>query len=93
MTPRRVATPPGYQPKPGDVVYDSVSGRVSEFQSTLHLTAYTEGRTSSRAYIRPFGGGLEIETRPDALRAATPDEVLSAKVAAENRRSRERWGR
>ena len=32
------------------------------------------------------------ETTPDMLRQPTLDEVLSAKVAVESRRSRERYG-
>ncbi|MBC3843926.1 hypothetical protein GXW82_38120 [Streptacidiphilus sp. 4-A2] len=44
------------------------------------------------AYIRPFGGGPEVETSPEMLREPTRDEVVSARVAAENRASRERLG-
>lgn len=92
-TQRRVSEPPpAYRPTPGDPVVDEATGFVGEFQSTLHLTPYTEGRRSSRSYIRPFGGGQEVEADPDRLRAATDAEVLSARVAQENRRSRERWG-
>ncbi|MBC3843518.1 hypothetical protein GXW82_34875 [Streptacidiphilus sp. 4-A2] len=44
------------------------------------------------AYIRPFGGGPEVETSPAMLREPTRDEVVSAKLAAENRASRARLG-
>lgn len=42
--------------------------------------------------LRPLGGGLEWDARPESVREATQGEVLSARVAEANTRGR-RHGR
>lgn len=84
--PRKVAQSPAYRPKPGTPVKDAATGFVGVFQTIESLKA--DFKPVVIAYIRPFGGGVEIETTPDMLREPTQDEVLSAKVEAANRQSR-----
>ncbi len=78
--------PPAYRPKPGTPVRDAATGFVGVFQTVESLK--TDFKPVAIAYIRPFGGGVELETTPDMLREPTQDEVLSAKVEAANRQSR-----
>ncbi|MEU4208430.1 hypothetical protein AB0F13_00265 [Streptomyces sp. NPDC026206] len=49
------------------------------------------GHEGPRLQLRPPAGGLEWEVAPDAVRAATDAERLSAKVQAVNARGR--WGK
>nr|WP_093778962.1 hypothetical protein [Streptomyces sp. yr375] len=42
----------------------------------------------SRVWLRPIGGGLEWNARPEDLRPVTTAETLSKDVAAANARSR-----
>ncbi|WP_408647547.1 hypothetical protein [Streptomyces geranii] len=39
-------------------------------------------------YLRPVCGGSEWEAKPEHVRPATPAEILSARTARENARSR-----
>ncbi len=87
MTARQRPKLPPYRPRSGAPVRDEATGFVGVFQTVEHLKR--DFKPVTVAYIRPYGGGIEIETTPDMLREPTPDEVLSAKVAAANRRSRE----
>jgi len=90
MTPRKAAQPPAYRPRRGAAVRDAATGFVGLFQA--FESKAVDQRGVQTAFIRPFGGGVEVEAAPEMLREPTQDEILSAKVAAENKRSRERWG-
>ncbi|GGX55425.1 hypothetical protein [Streptomyces fructofermentans] len=46
------------------------------------------GHEGPYVQLRPFGGGREWDCEPDAVRAATPAERLSAATAYANARSR-----
>ncbi|NBM18583.1 hypothetical protein [Streptomyces sp. GC420] len=59
---------------------DTDTGRLGEVMGS-------EGGTLQ---LRPPGGGLEWDCRPEAARPASPGEELSAKVAHANHRPR-RW--
>jgi hypothetical protein len=90
MTARKVVAPAPYRPAVGAPVRDAATGFVGVFQAVEQLKVGF--RPVAVAYIRPFGGGPEVETSPEMLREPTRDEVVSARVAAENRASRERLG-
>ena len=79
--PRRPGADPApapvlYRPQRDDWVVDTETGFVGRFQAV----------TADRAYIRPYGGGLEHDTLPTSLREATPEERDIAVQAAEARR-------
>ncbi|MER7192276.1 hypothetical protein [Streptomyces flaveolus] len=63
--------------EPGTLVYDPRSRRVGEYQ----------GKAGPYAMLRPVGGGREWQADPASVRAATPEERLSAGVRAANDRS------
>ncbi|MBC7271459.1 MAG: hypothetical protein H5T76_22585 [Streptomyces sp.] len=63
--------------KRGTLVYDPQTRKVGEFQARL----------GPYALLRPVGGGREWEADPARIRAATPEERLSAGVRAANERS------
>lgn len=74
--------PVPFRPQRDDWVVDTDSGFVGRFQAI----------TAERAYIRPYGGGLERDTLPACLRAATPEERDIAVRAAEGQRGSDRDG-
>ena len=88
MTPCKASQPPAYRPRRGEPARDAATGFVGLFQS-VEDNVPRGHRSVTRAYIRPYGGGVEVETDPAMLREPTPEEILSARVAAENRRSRQ----
>ncbi|MFB8773740.1 DUF7848 domain-containing protein [Streptomyces broussonetiae] len=63
--------------KRGTLVYDPQTRKVGEYQARL----------GPYALLRPVGGGREWEADPARIRAATPEERLSAGVRAANERS------
>lgn len=65
-------------PPRGACAVDTRDGRVGEVMA--HGGAYVQ--------LRPLLGGREWDCPPDLLRAATPDERLSARLRELNRRSR-----
>ena len=64
--------------EPGTLVYDPHTRKVGEYQGTA----------GPHVMLRPVGGGREWEADPASVRAATPEERLSAEVRAANDRSR-----
>jgi hypothetical protein len=46
------------------------------------------GRVGPYLQLRPLGGGREWDARPDRIKALSPAELLSARVATVNARSR-----
>ncbi|WP_329216964.1 hypothetical protein OG352_13430 [Streptomyces sp. NBC_01485] len=70
--------PGSYEPRIDDIAVDAganKTGRVVDF-------------VGSRVWLRPVGGGIEWNARPEDLRPATTAETLSKDVAAANARSR-----
>ncbi|MFD8230924.1 hypothetical protein ACFV20_03335 [Streptomyces sp. NPDC059696] len=65
--------------EPGTLVYDPQTRKVGAYQD----------RTGPYVMLRPVGGGREWQADPARIRAATPEERLSAGVRALNDRSRE----
>ncbi|WP_320783159.1 hypothetical protein [Streptomyces sp. CRN 30] len=63
--------------EPGSLVYDLRTHRVGEYRA----------RVGPYVLLRPVGGGREWEADPAEVRAATPEERLSAGVRAANDRS------
>lgn len=84
--PRKTATTatPAYRPRPGVPVKDAKTGFVGLYQTTEHTME--NGRPVGTAYIRPYGGGCEVEAAPRSLRRPTPDEIDAAQRAARSRR-------
>jgi hypothetical protein len=75
---RDTRLPESYEPRLGDTVEDTAAqkfGRVLGF-----VGPYVQ--------LRPIGGGIEWDARPDKLRLVTAEEALSAGVAVANARSR-----
>lgn len=64
--------------EPGTLVYDPHTRKVGEYRGTA----------GPHVMLRPVGGGREWEADPASVRAATPEERLSAEVRAANDRSR-----
>lgn len=71
-----------YLPHSRELVTDTATGRVGEFQAVLENVYW----------MRPIGGGIEYTADPRTVRPATYEEVLTAKVALANRRSRQGRG-
>ena len=69
---------PGPAPAVGDAVHDSARDRVGVVM----------GRVGPCFQLRPLGGGREWDARPDRIRALSSTELLSARVATANARSR-----
>ncbi|MGC5345225.1 hypothetical protein ACPXCE_22380 [Streptomyces sp. DT24] len=65
-------------PAVGDSVHDPARDRVGVVM----------GREGPYLQLRPLGGGREWDAEPDRVRALSPAELLSARVAAVNARSR-----
>ncbi|WP_282700055.1 hypothetical protein [Streptomyces sp. CC219B] len=70
--------PGPYEPRLGDVVEDTAARK---FGKVL-------GFVGPYVQLRPIGGGIEWDARPDKLRPATAEEAISAGVARANARSR-----
>ncbi|WP_105974096.1 hypothetical protein [Streptomyces geranii] len=69
--------------EPGTLVYDPDTDRAGEYRDTV----------GPYALLRPLGGGCEWQAQPASLRAATPEQRLSAGVRAANERAvRDTWG-
>jgi hypothetical protein len=67
-----------YKPRLGDVVEDTQRQKVGKVM----------GFVGPYVQLRPVGGGIEWDARPDRLRLVTLAEALSAGVAVANARSR-----
>ncbi|MEU6175356.1 hypothetical protein ABZ832_26055 [Streptantibioticus parmotrematis] len=67
-----------WAPVVGQPVKDTAHDRVGEFR------AFEQGRV----FLRPLGGGREWTTSPDDIEQMSRSEILNARVAAANRRSR-----
>ncbi|MGW0731317.1 hypothetical protein [Streptomyces sp. NPDC002851] len=67
------------RPPLGEIVRDEVSGRVGEVRG--HEGPYVQ--------LRPLGGGREWDAAPARLRPISQAELLSARVAGVNARSRD----
>lgn len=79
--PSREATdtgPGSYEPRLHDTVMDAGAKKVGKVM----------GLVGPYVQLRPVGGGLEWDARPENLRPATTAEALSADVALANARSR-----
>lgn len=72
------AEPGSYEPRLHDTVLDSETGKAGKVM----------GVDGPYVQLRPVGGGLEWDARPENLRPATMAEALSAGVAIANARSR-----
>nr|WP_245873831.1 hypothetical protein [Streptomyces phaeoluteigriseus] len=66
-------------PTVGEAVHDSARDRVGRVMG--HVGAYLR--------LRPLTGGREWDAEPGHLRRLTPAELLSARVAEANARSRQ----
>ncbi|MFB7089492.1 hypothetical protein [Streptomyces sp. NPDC056296] len=64
--------------EPGTPLYDPAAGQVGEYR----------GPAGPHAMLRPLGGGREWPADPAALRPATDEERLSARLRAANDRTR-----
>ena len=68
-------------PARDSIVRDKLHDRVGVVMSARH----------TGVFLRPVGGGLEWEVLPEDIVPATEAEKLSARVAAQNQRSRDRY--
>lgn len=68
----------GERPAVGAYATDVRDGRVGEVM----------GHVGGRVQLRPVGGGREWECPPEAVGAASPEEVLRARVRSRNRKAR-----
>ncbi len=71
-------TPDAYEPRLGDTVEDTAARKFGK----------VTGFVGPYVQLRPIGGGIEWDARPEKLRPATSEEALSAGVAVANARSR-----
>lgn len=69
-------------PRPGEVVRDEASGRVG----------IVMGQVGPYTQLRPLGGGREWDADPGRIVAIERAEILSARLAVVNRRSRQGRG-
>lgn len=67
-----------YKPRPGDIVEDTNTGKIGKVM----------GFEGPYVQVRPVGGGLEWDARPENLQPVTGAEALSSAVAVANARSR-----
>ena len=70
--------PTPYEPRVGDTVRDAETLRVGKVM----------GHVGPHVQLRPIGGGVEWDARPDALTPVSTSEALSPAVSAANARSR-----
>lgn len=78
-----MTTEPTTSFEPGTLVHDPVTDRIGEYRAA----------SGPYAMLRPVGGGREWQADPGSLRAATPEQRLSAGVRAANERAeRATWG-
>ncbi|WP_405915900.1 hypothetical protein [Streptomyces sp. NBC_00728] len=66
-------------PSVGATVHDTARDRVGRVMG--HIGPYVQ--------LRPLAGGIEWDADPNHLRPLTPAELLSARVAEANARSRQ----
>lgn len=66
-------------PAPGTLVRDTATNRIGRVM---------DGPWGTRVALRPEGGGTEWDAELDKLRPVSMSELLSARVAEANRRSR-----
>ncbi|GGX12957.1 hypothetical protein [Streptomyces lomondensis] len=67
-----------YEPRLGDLVEDTGGKKVGKVMGFIGL--YVQ--------LRPVGGGVEWDAKPEKLRPVTVADALSAGVAVANARSR-----
>ncbi|MFE3637191.1 hypothetical protein [Streptomyces sp. NPDC059168] len=67
------------RPGIGELAKDTASGRIGVVM----------GEVGARVQIRPIGGGVEWDARPDNVVALTVREELSARLAIRNGNSRD----
>jgi hypothetical protein len=67
-----------WAPTVDEIVKDDHSGRFGVYMGTW----------AGASWLRPVGGGTEWPVEPQKLSEATQDEKISARLKAENRRSR-----
>jgi hypothetical protein len=67
-----------YKPNRGDIVEDTITKRIGKVM----------GFEGPYVQLRPVGGGLEWDARPENLRPVTDADALSSAVAVANARSR-----
>lgn len=91
----RTSTTPSPPPAEGD--QPSADPEPGRYEPRLHDTVMDErslnvgrvmGHVGPYVQLRPIGGGLEWDARPEDLRPATTAEALSVGVAVANARSR-----
>ncbi|GEC08757.1 hypothetical protein SSP24_64120 [Streptomyces spinoverrucosus] len=68
------------RPGIGELAKDSARGRIGVVM----------GEVGGRVQIRPIGGGMEWDARPDNVVALNAREELSARLAVKNGNSRDR---
>ncbi|MEU6085132.1 hypothetical protein [Streptomyces sp. NPDC047108] len=79
------AQPPGgrFDPAVGDLAKDISTGRVGVVMGGL----------GGHVQLRPVGGGVEWDVRPDRIGPLTAREELSARLAIRNRDTERGWGK
>ncbi|WP_189708959.1 hypothetical protein [Streptomyces anandii] len=75
----RMASNQQTRPGIGELAKDTASGRIG----------IVMGEVGARVQIRPIGGGVEWDARPDNVVALTAREELSARLAIRNGNSRD----
>ena len=70
--------PAAYEPRLGDTVEDTEASRIGK----------VAGFVGPYIQLRPIGGGLEWDARPERLRPVTAGTALSEGVSLANARSR-----
>ncbi|NUR03915.1 MAG: hypothetical protein HOY79_47620 [Streptomyces sp.] len=75
----RMASKQQTRPGIGELAKDTASGRIGVVM----------GEVGARVQIRPIGGGVEWDVRPDNVVALTAREELSARLAIRNGNSRD----
>lgn len=75
----RMASNQQTRPGIGELAKDTASGRIGVVM----------GEVGARVQIRPIGGGVEWDARPDDVVALTAREELSARLSIRNGNSRD----